>query len=198
MPLTIRRCLRRHVWSHTQRLDQELALFAEGSLGLAACFCTILAESIGQGHEIARIPVGGQQSVFFRTRPRRRKNTEILACQGWNPRMLGFRGPAQPSSPPWETPLNAGYRYLDVKCLGCDTHQTVPLDIVRRPKTFTSTSWSATCASGSAPSARDGQSAAIWWPWPRQPPHGNHKPGNESCLQILNLEDCNAIRCVRG
>ncbi|WP_456654686.1 hypothetical protein [Bradyrhizobium sp. JR3.5] len=29
---------------------------------------------------------------------------------------------------------NAGYRYLEVKCLGCETHQTVALDIVRRPK----------------------------------------------------------------
>ena len=27
-----------------------------------------------------------------------------------------------------------GYRYLEVKCLGCNTHQTVALDIVRRPK----------------------------------------------------------------
>jgi hypothetical protein len=26
-------------------------------------------------------------------------------------------------------------RYLEVRCLGCDTHQTVALDIVRRPKT---------------------------------------------------------------
>jgi hypothetical protein len=31
--------------------------------------------------------------------------------------------------------LNAGYGYLEVKCLGCDTHQTVALDIIRRPKT---------------------------------------------------------------
>jgi hypothetical protein len=31
--------------------------------------------------------------------------------------------------------LNAGYLYLEVRCLGCDTHQTVSLDIVRRPKT---------------------------------------------------------------
>ena len=31
--------------------------------------------------------------------------------------------------------LNAGYGYLEVKCLGCNTHQTVALDIVRRPKT---------------------------------------------------------------
>src|SRR5215471_9557817 len=31
--------------------------------------------------------------------------------------------------------LNAGYGYLEVKCLGCETHQTVALDIIRRPKT---------------------------------------------------------------
>jgi hypothetical protein len=30
--------------------------------------------------------------------------------------------------------LNAGYLYLEVRCLGCDTLQTVALDIVRRPK----------------------------------------------------------------
>jgi hypothetical protein len=30
--------------------------------------------------------------------------------------------------------LNAGFLYLEVRCLGCDTHQTVALDIVRRPK----------------------------------------------------------------
>jgi hypothetical protein len=48
--------------------------------------------------------------------------------------MLAFKGPAQP----WPTlgdALNAGYTYLEDRCLGCDTHQTVALDIVRRPKT---------------------------------------------------------------
>jgi hypothetical protein len=30
--------------------------------------------------------------------------------------------------------LNAGYAYLEVRCLGCGTNQTVALDIVRRPK----------------------------------------------------------------
>ena len=44
------------------------------------------------------------------------------------------RGPAQPS-PTLGDALNAGYLYLEVRCLGCDTHQTVALDIVRRPKT---------------------------------------------------------------
>jgi hypothetical protein len=45
--------------------------------------------------------------------------------------MLGFRGPAQPS-PTLGDALNAGYLYLEVRCLGWDTHQTVALDVVRR------------------------------------------------------------------
>ena len=47
--------------------------------------------------------------------------------------MLAFRGPAQPS-PTLGDALNAGYRYLEVRCNGCDASQTVALDIVRRPK----------------------------------------------------------------
>jgi hypothetical protein len=50
--------------------------------------------------------------------------------------MLGYKGPAQPS-PMLGDALNAGYSYLEVRCLGCDTHQTVALDIVRRPKATT-------------------------------------------------------------
>lgn len=63
-----------------------------------------------------------------------RKQADRLAVDAWNKRMLGFQGPAQPS-PTLGDALNAGYRYLEVRCLGCDTHQTVALDIVRRPKT---------------------------------------------------------------
>jgi hypothetical protein len=63
-----------------------------------------------------------------------RKDADRLAVEAWNKRMLGFQGPAQPS-PALGDALNAGYRYLEVKCLGCNTHQTVPLNIVRRPKT---------------------------------------------------------------
>jgi hypothetical protein len=63
-----------------------------------------------------------------------RKKADRLACKAWNYRMLGYKGPAQPS-PALGDALNAGYRYLEVRCLGCDTHQTVALDIVRRPKT---------------------------------------------------------------
>jgi len=67
-------------------------------------------------------------------RPRARKKADRLACEAWNKRMLGFQGPAQPS-PTLGDALNAGYCYLEVRCLGCDTNQTVALDIVRRPKT---------------------------------------------------------------
>jgi hypothetical protein len=47
--------------------------------------------------------------------------------------MLAFKGPAQPS-PTLGDALNAGYQYLEVRCLGCETNQTFALDIVRRPK----------------------------------------------------------------
>jgi len=62
-----------------------------------------------------------------------RKEADRLAVEAWNKRMLGFQGPAQPS-PALGDALNAGYGYLEVRCLGCNTHQTVALDIVRRPK----------------------------------------------------------------
>lgn len=63
-----------------------------------------------------------------------RKEADKLACEAWNMRMLAYKGPAQPS-PALGDALSAGYRYLEVRCLGCDTHQTVALDVVRRPKT---------------------------------------------------------------
>jgi len=63
-----------------------------------------------------------------------RKEADQLTCKAWNMRILGFRGPAQPS-PTLGDALNAGFGYLEVRCLGCDTHQTVALDIVRQPKT---------------------------------------------------------------
>ena len=63
-----------------------------------------------------------------------RKNADRLACEAWSQRMLAFKGPAQPS-PLIGDALNAGYGYLEVRCHGCDTSQTVALDIIRRPKT---------------------------------------------------------------
>jgi hypothetical protein len=51
-----------------------------------------------------------------------RKTADRLACDAWNKRMLAFQGPAQPS-PALGDALNASYLYLEVKCLGCNTHQ---------------------------------------------------------------------------
>ncbi|WP_299802888.1 hypothetical protein [Tardiphaga sp.] len=61
-----------------------------------------------------------------------RQNADVLACEAWNYRMLGYKGPAQPS-PTMGDALNAGFAYLEVRCHGCDTHQTVALDVIRRP-----------------------------------------------------------------
>ena len=76
---------------------------------------------------------GGSVRAAAERAAKARKEADRLACEAWNKRMLGFQGPAQPS-PALGDALNAGYRYLEVKCLGCNTHQTVALDIVRRPK----------------------------------------------------------------
>ena len=62
-----------------------------------------------------------------------RREADKLARKAWTKRMLAFKGPAQPS-PALGDALNASYTYLQVRCLGCDTHQAVALDIVRRPK----------------------------------------------------------------
>jgi hypothetical protein len=51
-----------------------------------------------------------------------RKEADRLAVAAWNKRMLGFHGPAQPS-PTLGDAINAGYLYLEVRCLGCNTHQ---------------------------------------------------------------------------
>jgi hypothetical protein len=44
------------------------------------------------------------------------KEADRLAVAAWNARMLGFQGPAQPS-PTLGDALNAGFGYLEVKCL---------------------------------------------------------------------------------
>jgi len=61
------------------------------------------------------------------------------ACEAWNKRMLAFQGPALGDA------LNAGCGDLEVKCLGCNTHQTIALRYRR------SMNWNATWAAASAP-----------------------------------------------
>ena len=60
--------------------------------------------------------------------------TDRLRAQAAYERALGHLNERQPS-PALGDALNGGYLYLEVKCLGCNTHQTVALSTVRRPKT---------------------------------------------------------------
>ena len=79
-------------------------------------------------------PFTARRSGLPQSRQRRRaRPPTVWLVEAWNKRMLGFQGPAQPS-PALGDAINAGYGYLEVKCLGCNTHQTVALNIVRRPK----------------------------------------------------------------
>jgi hypothetical protein len=58
---------------------------------------------------------------------RARVAADKLALRSLDQANVGLQGSAQPS-PTLGDALNAGYGYL-VRCLGCDTHQTVALDI---------------------------------------------------------------------
>src|SRR3954451_14781364 len=67
-------------------------------------------------------------------RRRGAQGSRPVLLQGMEHAHAGLQRAAQPS-PALGDALNAGFRYLEVRCLGCDTHQTVALDIVRRAKT---------------------------------------------------------------
>ena len=71
-----------------------------------------------------------------------RKDDDRLACEAWNARMLGFRGPAPPS-PAIRDGLTAGY--LEVKFVAT-LHSTSSVV----PQSLRSTNWDAICAAGNA------------------------------------------------
>jgi hypothetical protein len=68
--------------------------------------------------------------------------TSWIASPGLKPPNKDFRQGFNSGTHPARSSLtflggdapNAGYLYLEVKCLGCNTHQTVALNVVRRPK----------------------------------------------------------------
>jgi hypothetical protein len=92
-----------------------------------------LAHPSGMGTKSRETIYGSSIRTSAERATQARKEADRLACEAWNQRMLGYKGPAQPS-PTLGDALNAGFLCLEVRCLGCDTHQTVALDIVRRPK----------------------------------------------------------------
>ena len=91
------------------------------------------AHPLSHGHQSRESIYGSSVRAAAERAAEARKQADRLAVDAWNKRMLGFKGPAQPS-PTLGDALNAGCGYLEVRCLSCDTHQTVALDIVRRPK----------------------------------------------------------------
>jgi hypothetical protein len=103
-------------------------------LSLAACrYRAARRSSRGMSSKSRETLYGGSIRASAERAKKARKTADQCACIAWNQRMLGYQGPAQPS-PTLGDALNAGFGYLEVRCLGCDTHQTVALDIVRRPK----------------------------------------------------------------
>jgi hypothetical protein len=61
------------------------------------------------------------------------READRAEAAAWSIRTEGYGGPAQPS-PTIAQCINGGLGWLEVRCLGCDTNQTVALDVVRRPK----------------------------------------------------------------
>ena len=101
---------------------------------VAACLSIVAGRILSRmGSKSRETIYGGSVRAAAERATEARKEADRLACEAWNKRMLGFQGPAQPS-PALGDAINAGFGYLEVKCLGCSTHQTVALDIVRRPK----------------------------------------------------------------
>ena len=91
-----------------------------------------------------------------------RRRADVLACEAWNFRMLGYKGPAQPS-PTIGDALNASYGYLEVRCLGCDTSQTVASTLCCDRGQPRSINWNGTCAARTAlKSEAIPTSGAIW------------------------------------
>lgn len=101
---------------------------------VAACLPRLARQSSPpMGSESRETIYGGSVRAAVERATDARKQADRLACEAWTKRMLAFQGPAQPSQTLGDA-LNAGYGYLEVRCLGCDTNQTVTLDIMRRPK----------------------------------------------------------------
>jgi hypothetical protein len=91
-----------------------------------------------------------------------RKEADRLACDAWNMRMLGYKGPAQPS-PSLGDALKAGFGYLEVRCLGWTRTKPSHSILSAGPSTRRSTSSSATCDARTARSSADIRTNEVVW-----------------------------------
>jgi hypothetical protein len=120
---------RRRTYAHPRR-----AVAPSGYLpNPSGCSFGAFGTMMGHVHQIPREHLRHTIRMSAERAKEARKEADRLACEAWNYRMLGYKGPAQPS-PALGDALKAGYLYLEVRCLGCDTRQTVAPGVVRRPK----------------------------------------------------------------
>jgi hypothetical protein len=105
-------------------------------------------------HEVAKSIYGAAIPASAERAKEARKEADRLACQAWNQRMLGYKGPAQPS-PTLGDALNAGYRYLEVCCLGCERTRPSRSTLSAGRGPYRSTSCNATCAGRTVPRFAD-------------------------------------------
>jgi hypothetical protein len=122
---------------------------------VAACLSVMVRRSSRDRDSI----YGGSVWAAAERAAEARNDADRIAVAAWNKRMLAFQ--VRQPSPTLGDALNAGYGYLEPRCLGCDTNQTVALDIVRRPKATRDARTARRC--GGIPT-----SAAIWWRCRRQ------------------------------
>jgi hypothetical protein len=61
------------------------------------------------------------------------READRAAAELWSIQMEAYGGPAQPS-PTIGQCINGGYGWLQVKCHGCETEASIPLDAIRRPR----------------------------------------------------------------
>jgi hypothetical protein len=129
---------------------------------VAACLCRAARRIFSRmGTKSRETIYGGSIRAAAERATEGRKQADRLAVEAWNKRMLGFQGPAQPS-PTLRRCDQRRVRLVRSKFFGCNTHQTIALDIVRRP-TRRSMNSNATC--GARTALRSGAirtSEAIW------------------------------------
>jgi hypothetical protein len=156
------------LWLDTGLLSARAALAADWVILKADCKAlrlvapALLGAFYRHGHQITRQALRHLGPHSGGTRRRGAPRGRQARLRRLEQTDAGLQGPAQPS-PTLGDALNAGYTYLEVRCLGCDTHQTVALDIVRRPRATPTMSWSDTCDARIARRCEAiHTSAAIW------------------------------------
>ena len=108
------------------------------------------AHPLSMGTKSRETIYGGSVRAAAERATEARKEADRLACEAWNKRMLGFQGPAQPS-PALGDAINAGFGYLEVKCLAATRTRPLPSTSCGDRRQRRSMNSNATCGARTAP-----------------------------------------------